>query len=123
MKKVLFLLLAVIFVSSLCFAQEASVSSGETTAVVQVKTKTFVGKVASVNAGDSMAGMKPQITATDESGRQWTFQVASDASIVNKNGEATSLSWIGKDSKVEIKYTETQDSPKMAQSVKVLEDW
>ncbi|OGX18611.1 MAG: hypothetical protein A3K83_03020 [Omnitrophica WOR_2 bacterium RBG_13_44_8b] len=120
MKKVVFLLLAVAFVGSLCFAQEPVVTEEET---VKTKVRTLICIVDSVSGGSSMAGMKPQITAKDKDDKQWTFQVATDATIVDKNGQATSLSWIAKGTKVEIKYTETPDGPKMAQSVKVLQDW
>jgi len=120
MKKAVFLLLAVAFAGCLCFAQEPAAVEEE---AVKVATRTLICTVDSVSGGSSMAGMKPQIIVKDKEDKQWTFQVASDATILDKNGEATSLSWIGKGTKVEIKYTETPDGPKMVHSLKVLTDW
>lgn len=128
MKRVIFLLLTAVFFGSLCFAEEAQAPAQDTPAkdtppAALLKTRSFIGFVSSVFSGDAMAGMRPQIIVLDASGRQWNFTVADDATVIDKNGDATSLNWLGKGTKVEIRYTETQDGPKIARSIKVMSGW
>ena len=184
MKKVLFALFALAFVTSICFAEEASAPSstdtsanptqvptttpapaqastatvvptqvssttaaptqasasvnpmqvsnntaapaqvtGSTTTSASAGTMTFTGKVDLVSGGNSMSGVNPQITVKDDSGTGTTFTVASDAIIIGKDGNATTLNWISKDDKVAIGYSTAQDGTKTAKSIKVVSSW
>jgi hypothetical protein len=184
MKKVLFALFALAFVTSICFAEEASAPSstdtsanptqvptttpapaqtsttavsptevssttvvptqpsttvnpmqvsstpvasaqttGSATTSASAGTMTFTGKVDLVSGGNGMSGVNPQITVKDDSGTGTTFTVASDATIIGKDGNATTLNWINKDDKVAIEYTTAQDGTKTAKSIKVSAGW
>ena len=155
MKKTLFALFAVVFVVSICFADEVSVtsgmdkgsnpnqapgsslastqaSSGNTTPTptqlpgsanspAPAATTAFTGKVDSILNG--MNGMNPQITVKDDKGQETTFVVANDATIIGKDGSATSLDWISKDDKVAMEYTTDQSGAKIVKSIKASSDW
>jgi hypothetical protein len=155
MKKALFALFAVAFVTSMCFAEEASAPSdtdnstnqtqassnaaaptqvpsatvaptqltGSTTPSTPAETTTFTGKVDYVSNGNSINGATPQITVKDDQGLGTIFIVASDATIIDKDGKAATLDWISKDDKVTIEYTTAQDGTKTAKSIKVSADW
>jgi hypothetical protein len=152
MKKIFFALFAVASVTSMCFAQEASVldSAGNSANSTQVSsnavtpaqvpsatvatsqpsssapslagTTIFTGKVDSVFSGSSMSGAGPQITVKDDKGNGITFIIASDATIIGKDGSPTTLTWIDKDNKVSMEYITNQDGSKTAKSIKVLPD-
>jgi hypothetical protein len=96
---------------------------GSTTSPAPAGTTTFTGKVDSVSNGSGISGANPQITVKDDQGLKTTFMVTSDATIIGKDGNATTLDWISKDDKVAIEYTTVQDSTKTAKSIKVSADW
>jgi hypothetical protein len=130
MKKALLSLFAVAFITSMCFAEEASAPPsatvaptqlpGSTTPPAPVETTTFTGKVDSILSGDSLSGAKPQITADDDRGLLTVFKVASDATIIGKDGKPITLNWIGTNDKVKIEYITIEDGNKTAKSIKVL---
>ncbi|MDP3042344.1 MAG: hypothetical protein Q8N62_06460 [Candidatus Omnitrophota bacterium] len=154
MKKVLLVLFAVAFVTSMCFAEEASVLDSEhnstdsaqassnvaapaqvpsttvastqlpanTTSTASAGTAIFTGKVDFVSSGSGISGVNPQITVKDDKGQGTIFMVASDATIIDKDGNSTTLTWIGKDDKVNIEYITNQDGIKTAKSIKVSAD-
>lgn len=121
MKRALFLSLAIAFVSSLCFAQEASApsSTSNSTASFQIKTETFIGKVDSVSNWNT--GRKPKIVVRDNNGKESAFIVTADTVIIGKDGDSTTLDWT-KDNKVAIEYIVNQENIKTAKSIKVLTD-
>jgi len=98
-------------------------TTGSTTSSTSAGTATFTGKVDLVSNGNSMSGQNPQITVKDDSGKEVIFTVASDATIIGKDGNAISLNWISKDDKVAIDYTTAQDNTKTAKSIKVSSSW
>lgn len=122
MEKVLFVLFAVAFIASMCFAEEVSDSFFSKT-VASAGTTTFTGKVYSVLTGNSISKVKPQITVKDDNEEKATFMVASDATIIGKDGNSTTLNWIGKNDKVSIEYIADQDGVKTAKSIKVSANW
>lgn len=145
MKKIIFALFTVAFVTSICFAEEASVPSstdnsanptqvssatvvptqlsGTTTSPTPAGTTTFTGKVDSVSSGSSMTSPNPQIIVKDDQGLGTAFMVASDATIIGKNGDSTTLDWMSKGDKVSIEYITNQDGTKTAKSIKVSADF
>ena len=70
-----------------------------------------------------MGGVNPQITVRDDNGAGTTFTVANDTTIIGKDGNPTTLTWIGKDDKVNIEYITNQDGTKTAKSIKVAASW
>ena len=125
MKKILFALLAVAFVVSLCYAQESqdpSPSANQSApSTSQAETKLFTGKVNSVSVGNVDEGTKPQITVTDDNGQNLSFVIDSSALITDKDGNMLVLTDIKNDSKVMATYTIDADGTNKAQSVKVIE--
>jgi hypothetical protein len=119
MKKILFALFAVAFVSSLCFAQQPTAPVSQA-APKPVETKTFTGKVESVSLADSTKGTKSEIVAVDEKGQKLTFVVRTTATINDKDGKSITLGKIAKDIKVVIEYTTKKDTNR-AKSIKVVE--
>ena len=115
MKNIIFAVLAIVFVSSLCFADEVSPPAKDTTAI-------FTGKVDSLSSG-SMGGSNPQITVRDDTGVLTTFAIAPDAAIIGKDGNPTTLNWISQDDQVKIVYITNPDRTKTARSIKVSASW
>jgi nitrous oxide reductase accessory protein NosL len=117
MKKILFAILAVSFVSSLCFAQQAKAPVAQS---APVETKTFTGKVESVTIGDLTKGVKPEIVVVDESGQKLNFSIKSYTTFTAPDGKALTLNELKNDNKVTITYTTNQAGMHKAESVKVL---
>jgi hypothetical protein len=165
MKKGLITLFAVVFVTSMCFAEDISVLSSvsnsanstktsnntaapaqvpsaaaststaipaqvssaavvstSTTILSPVGTTNFTGKVDSVLSGSGISGTNPQIIVKDDKGHRKTFMVSSDATIIGKDGNTTTLTWVDKDDNVSIEYVTDKDGS-TAKSIKVSSDW
>ncbi len=120
MKKITFSLFAFLFVTSLCFAQQASAPVSQT-AQIPVETKTFTGKVDSVSIGDAAKGINSEIVVVDDKGQKLSFRVKSGIPITAKDGKALTLSNIMKDNKVTIEYTTSKMGTLKAQSIKLVE--
>ncbi len=136
MKRSFLALFAVAIVASVCFAEEASsptatpsnavvsaLLSGNTAPLASVGTTTLTGKIASVTGGSGISGVKPQISVEDDKGQRTTFIVASDATIIGRDGNPTTLNWIGDGDKVSIDYITNQDGTKTAKSIKLSSTW
>lgn len=119
MKKMLLALFTLALVTSICFAGEAS----STSAAASAKTVTFTGKLVFVSGGDGASGINQKITASDKKGMRTSFIVASDATIIGKDGNPAALNWISKDDKIAIEYTVAPDGTQTAKSIKVSEGW
>jgi len=110
MRKIFFALLAITFVSSLCFAEEVSAPAG---------TETVTGRIDSV----STTGEKPQMTVRGEDGALTVFLIAPDATIIGKDGNVTTLTWI-KGNKASMAYTSSPNGAiRTVRSIKVLPDF
>ena len=125
MKKILFVLFAVAFAASLCFAQDSNESSTSTSqsvlAVSQAETKSFTGKVNFVSVGNADEGTKPQITVTDDSGQNLNFVIDSIAIITDKDGNMIDPGDIKNGTKVTVTYTTDTDGTNKVQYIKTTE--
>ncbi len=92
--------------------------TGSATPSAPAGTTTFSGKVDMVSSGAN-----PQIIVKDDSGVGTTFTVASDATIIGKDGNPTTLNWVSKDDKASIDYITNQDSSKTAKTIRVSASW
>ncbi|MDD5085906.1 MAG: hypothetical protein PHE61_07705 [Candidatus Omnitrophica bacterium] len=103
MKKVLFVLLAVMFVSSVCFAAVPATPVQET-----VKgAKVIVGKVASVTVADPAKGIaKGTVVVADETGKATEFTVDGTAKILDAGFNAITLNQIKVGEKVSVESEE-----------------
>ena len=118
MKKILFALVAVAFVTSLCFAQTESAAACKA-APAAVETKTFSGTVESVSFGGGRKGAKPAIVVADDKGQKLDFVAKSSAAITGKNGKTIDMTDIKKGDKVSVKYIIRSDGVNRAKSIKV----
>ena len=120
MKKILFALLAVAFVSSLCFAQQSTAPVTKTVPT-PIVIKTFTGKVDSVSIGNPTKKIPSKIVVVDDKGQKLSFTVRTTTDITVKDGKTITLGNIAKDNKVAIEYTTTQKGTNRAKSIKVIE--
>lgn len=127
MNKLFFALLFIAFVGSLCFAEEAAVSSATTansgTTTLPFGTMTFTGTINKVSSGTFLKKTNLEIIVKDSKGEESTFVLANNAVITDKDGSAVSSSWIGNNDKVTIEYTVDEEGVKTAKSIKVLSGW
>lgn len=119
MKKILLAVFVLTFVSSLCFAQQPTVSTTKTVPA-PVVVKTLTGKVDSVTIGDTTKGTKSELAVVAESGQKLIFVVKSGTPITDKDAKAATLSDIKKDSKVTVEYTTKASGTNKAQSIKLV---
>ena len=115
MKKIFFTLIAVVFASSLCFAEQPTVKADETAGKVESiqqpsakgeETKIFIGKVEKVTpllGGWSAPYNK--IVVTDDKGTQEIFFVMRATVITDASGKDLTGDGVKRDKKVEIKYS------------------
>lgn len=120
MKKILFTLVAVTFIGSLCFAQQASIPAPQA-APKPVETKTFVGKVNSVSIGEAAKGIRPEIVVVDEKGLELSFIVISGTPITAKDGKTIALNEIKKGDKVSVEYITNKMDIHKTQAIKLVE--
>jgi len=125
MKKIFFVLPAVVFTASLCFAQESERSSAlasqSALPVSQVESKSFTGKVNVVSVGNVNEGVKSQITVMDDNGQSLGFALESGALITDKDGNILTLTDIKNDTKITVTYITEADGTNKAQAIKVSE--
>jgi uncharacterized lipoprotein YajG len=120
MKKILLILLAVTFVSSLCFAQQASAPVTQT-APTPVETKSFAGKIDSITLADATKGTHSAIAVVDEKGQKMNFAVRVSTVISAKDGKQLTFGDLKKDNKVIVEYVTTEKGTNRAQSIKLVE--
>ncbi|MDD5477933.1 MAG: hypothetical protein PHG87_07055 [Candidatus Omnitrophica bacterium] len=137
MKKILFTLIAVTFINSLCFAQQESTAAkepqkpaGSATAPVAVApvsvpapvlSKSITGKVETVSIGDLSKGIKPEIVVIGEDGQKLSLVVKPGTPIVAKDTKIITLTEIKKDDKVTVEYITKQSGTHRAESIKLVE--
>ncbi|MCX5707098.1 MAG: hypothetical protein NTW13_05550 [Candidatus Omnitrophica bacterium] len=121
MKKILLAILAVTFISSLCFA--AGQSTAPVTKAVSNPSvvNTFRGNVESVTLGDSTKKVRSEITVVGDKGQKLSFAVRPKVEISGKDGKATTLGKVAKGDKVVVEYTTTQKGTRKANSIKLVE--
>ena len=120
MKKIFLTLLAATFVSSLCFAQEASAPVNQV-APKPVETKSFAGKIDAITLTDVTKGVHSAIAVVDEKGQKMDFAVRISTVISAKDGKTLTFSDLKKDSKVIVEYVTTGKDTNKAQSIKLVE--
>ena len=84
-------------------------------AITLDKTMTFTGIVDIISSS--------QITLKDDNGQEAVFAIATDTTVIDRNGNATTLNWINKGDKVSIEYTAAEAGAKTAKSVTILSTW
>jgi hypothetical protein len=120
MKKILLILLAVTFVSSLCFAQQASAPVTQT-APTPVETKSFAGKIDSITLADATKGTHSAIAVVDGKGQKMDFVVRVSTVISAKDGKKLTFSDLKKDNKVIVEYITTAKGTNRVLSIKLVE--
>ena len=118
MRKILLMLLAATFVSSLCFAQQAK---APVTKHIPVETKHITAKVDSVTIEDATKGTKSELVVIADNGQKLSFAVKSDTPITDKDGNKVTLSEIKKDSKITVAYITKVSDTNKALSIKLVE--
>ncbi len=125
MKKILFVLFAAVFISSLCFAAQPKAPAAKTAAkptndVVKAEAKpakdkvkhiTVTGKVDTVSVGIAKK-TSSEITVIDDKGQKISFLVKSSTIISAKNGKPLKLGEIKKDAKIAIQYKTYRENNK-----------
>jgi len=121
MKKILLIVLAVAFASSLCFAQQVSapVSQAAQTSAA-TKTLTIAGIVNSIIIGNSAKGIKSELAIVGDYGKNISFTASDETSITDKDGKVLAISNLKKGDKVNIVYAVGKKGNR-AQSIKLVE--
>lgn len=122
MKKLLLVAVALMLVSSVCFAQtsEKMVSPvKETVEGVEAITE-FVGKVVSVTVAEPAKGVtESTVKVSDDMGNPVSFTVSSAATIVDASLNAITLNQLKEGEKVKVKATKTKEGKGQAKSIAV----
>jgi len=117
MRKIAILVLVMMCVSSICFAQQAAAPAKES-AVAQLKKIT--GKIVSVTvtepAKDVMTGT---VTIVDDMGKVANFSVNSTTNIIDAALNKLTLGQIKSASKVKLNYSKTASGENKAESITV----
>jgi len=119
MKKSIFLVAIISFVSSVCFAQQPPLAA-QRIAQPQVQTKTVVGKIETVTLADSTKGTNAELTVVDENGNKTNLVVASTAIIRDSATAIISLDKLAKEEKVQVEYHKTTAGANEATSIMLL---
>ena len=116
MKKLLFMVCAISFASSLCFAQTPSTQPAQASQTAD-ETSTSTGKVDSISLGSTAKKTKTQIAVVDDKGEKMNFTVNSNMTTYDKNGKATTLAKIVPGNKI----TVTKNEKNKVISIKIVE--
>ncbi len=113
MKKIVIVLLAFVFISSVVFAQ-ATTQEKKTAAE---KATSFVGKVVDVTVAEPAKGITAgAVTVADETGKTTTFTVKATAKILTHSLDVITLNQLKIGEKVKINASAEND----AQTIKVV---
>jgi hypothetical protein len=119
MKKILLTIIALGFVSSVCFAEQAVPQATVKVMPKAVETKTFTGKIDSVSLLDIAKGTKSEIIVVDEKSQKLTFLVKGTTTIYDAMSNAMLLGNIKKDSDVKVSYVTTKEGVNEATSIRL----
>ena len=120
MKKMLLTIIAVTFVSSLCFAAEQAALPVTAKAMPKaIEARVFMGKIESVSLPDIAKGTKSEITVVDEKNQKLTFLVKSTTTIYDAYSKTMFLDSIKKDSNVKVAYVITKEGVNEATSIRL----
>lgn len=112
MKKIVMVVLALAFISSIAFAQTAT----EPAKTPAQKASDFVGKVVSVTVAEPAKGITAgTVTVVDETGKASTFTVKATAKIIGHTMDVITLNKLKIGDKIKVEQAEGE-----AQSIKVV---
>jgi len=123
MKKLIIMALALVFTSSVCFAQSAAapkMKAATPMVIKAVEIKNFTGKVKSVTIADPAKGSKSEVTIVDERSMEKVLLVKSTTTIYDADFKAVSFDKIKTDDKVKVKYTTTKEGVCEATSINLV---
>ncbi len=118
MLRILFAVVVVLFVGSLCFAQQAPVAPKQATHAI-VAHKTVSGKVKSATLADAAKGKSAELQITESTGAELQFKVLATAVITDKEQKPVTLDKLAVGEEVSVKYTVSSSGVKEAVTIKV----
>ncbi len=120
MKKILLIIIAVTFVSSLCFATEQVVPPVVAKAAPKaIETRVFTGRIEFVSLPDIAKGTKSEIAVVDEKNQKLIFLVKGTTTIYDTSSNAMFLDSLKKDSNVKVAYIITKEGVNEATSIRL----
>ncbi len=119
MKKIFLTIVAIAFVSSLCFAEQSMPPVGVKAMPKAVKVKVFTGKIESVSLPDIAKGTKSEIIVVDDKNQKLAFLVKGTTTIYDASSNTMLLDNITKDSKVKVAYVTTKEGVNEATSIRL----
>jgi len=119
MKKIISVVMGALFVTSLCFAEQAPAPK-KPKANEPMAGITLTGMVKSVTPEDAAKGVKPAIVVADNAGKQANCLVTPSTKISGKEGKPIQLSQLAAGEHVSVKYVMTKDGMKEALKIKLL---
>ena len=120
MRKTIFSLLAFLFITSLCFAQQAQTTVSNT-AAAPIASKIITAKVDAVTSGNPLKGTPAELVVVTDDGKKLSFTVKSGTPITDKDAKIITLSDVKKESKVTVEYTIKASGTNKALSIKLVE--
>ena len=128
MSRLLFALIAVAFVSSLCFAQGPVASAPAAPAAAAhapVKAAepagtTLVGKVESVSLADLAKGIKSEIVVVDGANKKTSFLIKATTTIYDAKAASMTLDKIKAGDTVKVKYQTSKEGVEEAVWVRII---
>jgi hypothetical protein len=118
MNKTFFVFVAMLFVSSVCFAQQAPIAPKHVTAMATAN-KGVIVTIQSVSLGDAAKNLKPEIVVADSMNKERKIVVMPATVILDKEGKAVSLDKLTKGEKIHLMYTVTKEGIKEALTIKI----
>lgn len=113
MKDTFFTLIAILCLSTICFAQQSTDST--------VVLKICRGKIESISVANPKNRTPAEITVLDEEGQRIKFVVKPGTRVSDEDDKTPSLDKIGKEDNVIIEYKTTQKGINIAESIKSVE--
>jgi hypothetical protein len=124
MKKILLVVLAIMLVSSVSFAQSSEKAMPTPAKEIAKGVETvgeFVGKVVSVTVADPAKGLREgTIKVADKMGNPVSYTVNSAATIVDASFNAITLNQLKEGSMIKVKAEKTGEGKEEAKSINVM---
>jgi len=122
MKKLLLVVIALMLVSGVCFAESAAKMREPVKSVAEgvEAVGVFVGKVVSVTVAEPTKGVTDStVKVTDEMGNPVSFTVSSAAKITDASLNAITLGQLKEGEQVKVKATKTKGGKEEASAIAV----
>jgi len=124
MKKLLLVVLAIMLVSSVSFAQGANKEAPSPAKEIAKGVESvgeFVGKVVSVTVADPAKGLRAgTIKVADDMGNPVSYTVNSTATIVDASFNAITLNQLKEGSMIKVKAEKTKEGKEEAKAINVM---